>query len=117
VLAYRPVPQPRPKKRLFGRPRVPPIPSFNQFPVADPGYEAGWFRWALADCGIQPCIPARRRCKRATLHDPILYRQPLRMKYMFARLKGRRTRTTRYDRCADLFLSVGAPAAAVLFWL
>jgi transposase len=36
---------------------------------------------------------------------------------MFARLKDWRRVATRYDRCADLFLSACALAAVVLFWL
>ena len=24
--------------------------------IADRGYDADWFRWALADRGIEPCI-------------------------------------------------------------
>jgi hypothetical protein len=36
---------------------------------------------------------------------------------MFAMLKDWRRISTRYDRCADLFLSACALAAIVMFWL
>jgi transposase len=36
---------------------------------------------------------------------------------MFARLKDWRRMATRYDRCATVFLSACALAAAALFWL
>ena len=36
---------------------------------------------------------------------------------MFSRFKDWRRIATRYDRCADLFLSACTLAATVLFWL
>jgi transposase len=36
---------------------------------------------------------------------------------MFARLKDWRRIATRYDRCANTFLSAVALAATVVFWL
>lgn len=40
-----------------------------------------------------------------------------RIENMFARLKDWHRIATRYDRCADLFLSACALAATVMFWL
>jgi transposase len=85
--------------------------------LADRGYDADWFRWALSDRGIVPCIPARKGRTLPISHDPILYRQRHRLENAFARLKDWRRIATRYDRCADLFLSACALAAVVLFWL
>ena len=85
--------------------------------LADRGYDADWFRWALADRGIQPCIPSRKGRTLPVAHDPILYRQRHRIENAFGRLKDWRRIATRYDRCADLFLSACALAAVVLFWL
>ena len=85
--------------------------------IADRGYDADWFRWALADRGIQPCIPSRKGRKISIPHDPALYRQRHRIENMFARLKDWRRIATRYDRCARVFLSAFALAAVVLFWL
>ncbi|MEH6787851.1 MAG: transposase, partial [Paracoccus sp. (in: a-proteobacteria)] len=50
-------------------------------------------------------------------HDAVLYRERHRIENAFARLKDRRRIATRYDRCADLFLSACALAAVVMFWL
>jgi len=85
--------------------------------LADRGYDADWFRDALADRGIAPCIPARKGRTLPVPHDPVLYRQRHRIENMFGRLKDWRRIATRYDRCADLFLSACALAALVLFWL
>lgn len=85
--------------------------------LADRGYDAEWFRNALIERGIQPCIPARRGRKTAVIHDADLYRKRHKIENMFARLKDWRRIATRYDRCADLFLSACALAATVMFWL
>jgi transposase len=85
--------------------------------IADRGHDADWFRWALADRGIESCIPSRKDRKQIIFHDLALYRQRHRIENMFARLKEWRRIATRYDRCADLFLSACALAAVVLFWL
>jgi transposase len=57
--------------------------------IADRGYDADWFRDALKEKGIRPCIPRRKS----------------------------RGKTVRYDRCAKTFLSAVALAATVMFWL
>ena len=85
--------------------------------LADRGYDANWFRNALIDRGIQPCIPSRKNRLVQIPHDTVLYRQRHKIENMFARIKDWRRIATRYDRCADLFLSACALAAIVLFWL
>ena len=85
--------------------------------IADKGYDADWFRVALADRGIATCIPARRGRKAPAKHDSRLYRQRHKIENLFARLKDWRRIATRYDRCGDLFLSAIAIAAAVIWWL
>ncbi len=85
--------------------------------LADRGYDANWFRNALKERNIQPCIPSRRKRRKAIPHDPDLYRQRHRIENMFARLKDWRRIATRYDRCADIFLSACALAAVVMFWI
>ena len=85
--------------------------------LADRGYDADWFREALQDQGITPCIPARRGRKAPIPHDPQLYVLRHRIENMFARLKDWRRIAMRYDRCADLYLSAVALAAIVIFWL
>ena len=85
--------------------------------LADRGYDAGWFRNALIEQGIQTCIPSRKCRKVAIPHDTGLYRERHRIENAFARLKDWRRIATRYDRCTDLFLSACALAAVVMFWL
>lgn len=85
--------------------------------IGDRGYDAGWFRQALAARGTTPCIPSKRNRKIAIPHDTILYRQRHKVEIMFGRLKDWRRIHTRYDRCAHAFLSAIAIAATVIFWL
>ena len=72
--------------------------------LADRGYDADWFRDALTERGVVPCIPSRKGRKVTITHDTILYRRQHRIKNMFGRLKEWRRVATRYDRCADIFL-------------
>ena len=85
--------------------------------LADRGYDADWYRNALIARDIQPCIPARKGRKTAVPHNAEFYRKRHKVENMFARLKDWRRISTRYDRCADLFLSACALAATVMFWL
>ncbi len=85
--------------------------------IADRGYDADWFRWALRDKGIEPCIPPRKGRNAQIPYDPVLYKRRHRIENTFARLKDWRRIATRYDRCADLLLSASAWATVVLFWL
>lgn len=85
--------------------------------LADKGYDADWFREALQSKRIAACIPARRGRKNPARHDRGLYKKRHRIENLFARLKDWRRIATRYDRCAELFLSAICIAAAVTFWL
>jgi transposase len=85
--------------------------------LADRGYDAAWFRNALVELGISPCIPSRVSRKIPIPHDAELYRQRHKIENMFARLKDWRRIATRYDRCPILFLSACALAAIVNYWL
>jgi transposase len=95
---------------------LPSIPSADVL-LADRGYDAGWFREALIERGITPCIPPRKARKIDVQYDKTLYRKRHRIENMFGRLKDWRRIATRYDRCADIFLSACALAAVILFWL
>ena len=55
--------------------------------LGDKGYDADWFRQALAERGITPCIPSKSNRKARIEHDRILYRQRHRIENMFGRLK------------------------------
>ncbi|WP_141384978.1 transposase [Nitrobacter winogradskyi] len=68
--------------------------------LADKGYDANWFRRALAKRGITACIPSKSNRKEPVEHDRILYRQRHKIENMFGRLKGwlrsKALRLTRY---------------------
>ena len=97
------------------RPRTLPPPA--DWLLADRGYDADWFRDALKDKGITPCIPGRKSRARPVKHDKRRYKRRNRIEIMFGRLKDWRRVATRYDRCPKVFLSAIALAATVLFWL
>ena len=85
--------------------------------LADRGYDADWFRYALAERGITPCIPSKTNRKVTIPHDTTLYRQRHKVENMFGKLKDWRRIHTRYDRCAHTFMSAICIAATVIFWL
>ena len=85
--------------------------------LGDKGYDADWFRDALAERGITACIPSKTNRKVPIPHDPVLYRQRHKIENMFGRLKDWRRIHTRYDRCAHTFMSAICIAATVIFWL
>ncbi len=85
--------------------------------IADRGYDADWFRDALKDKGIKPCIPGRKSRGKVVQYDRRRYMRRNRIEIMFGRLKDWRRIATRYDRCPRVFLSAVILAATVLFWL
>ncbi|MDE1987757.1 MAG: IS5 family transposase [Alphaproteobacteria bacterium] len=85
--------------------------------LADRGYDAGWFRNALAERGIAACIPSKLNRKVPIPHDRTLYRQRHKIENMFGKLKDWRRIHTRYDRCAHTFFSAICIAATVIFWI
>jgi transposase len=72
---------------------------------ADRGYDADWFRAALTERDIAPCIPSKVNRKVPIPHDTVLYRQRHKIENMFGKLKDWRRIRTRYDRCAHTFMS------------
>lgn len=78
--------------------------------LGDRGYDADWFRDALADRKITASIPSRKNRKVPIPHDPELYRQRHKIEIMFGRLKDWRRIHTRYDRCAHTFMSAITPS-------
>ena len=101
---------------IGARALLPTIPQAGAL-LADRGYDADWFRNALIELGISPCIPSRLGRKVQIPHDAALYRLRHKIENMFARLKDWRRVATRYDRCPILFLSACALAAIVIYWL
>jgi transposase len=53
--------------------------------LADKGYDADWFRAALAKRRITPCIPSKANRKTAIPHDALLYKQRHKIENMFGR--------------------------------
>jgi transposase len=88
-----------------------------QWLLADRGYDADWFRDALQEKGITPCIPGRKSRNKAVKHDKRRYKRRNRIEIMFGRLKDWRRVATRYERCPNAFFSAIALAATVIFWL
>ncbi|WP_155986291.1 IS5 family transposase [Novosphingobium resinovorum] len=88
-----------------------------QWLLADRGYDADWFRDALQEKGITPCIPGRKSRNKAVKYDKRRYKRRNRIEIMFGRLKDWRRVATRYDRCPNAFFSAIALAATVIFWL
>jgi len=72
--------------------------------LVDRGYDADWFREALKDKGIKPCIPGRKSRGKPIKHDKRRYKRRNRIEIMFGRLKDWRRVATRYDRCPKVFL-------------
>jgi transposase len=62
------------------------------------GYDADWFRNALNEIGISPCIPSRSGRKVPIPPDANLYRMRHKIENMFARLTDWRRIATRYGR-------------------
>jgi transposase len=85
--------------------------------LADRGYDADWFREALQDKGITPCIPSRKNRKREIEYDATLYKPRHKVENMFGKLKDWRRIATRYDRCAHTVFSAICIAASVIFYL
>jgi transposase len=68
--------------------------------LGDRGHDSNWFRAALTEKGIDPCIPSSKSGKVEIPHDKTLYRQRHKIEHMSGRLKDWRRIATRYDRCA-----------------
>lgn len=85
--------------------------------LADRDYDADWFRDALREKGIKPCIPAKKNRKQKIKFNGKLYKQPHKVENMFGKLKDWRRVATRYDRCAHTFFSTICIAAFVIFYL
>ena len=56
--------------------------------LADRGYDADWYREALEDKGITPCIPSRKNLKVPIPYDEARYRKRHKIENSFARLKN-----------------------------
>lgn len=75
-------------------------------PLGDRGQDADWFRNALIEMGISPCIPSRTGRKIPIPHDADLCRQRYRIENMFAGPKDWRRIATRYHERFEAQLNV-----------
>lgn len=95
---------------------LPVLPKAKEL-LADRGYDADWFRTALMEKGIAPCIPPKKNRKIQIAYDRELYKQRHKVENMFGRLKDWRRIAMRYDRCAHTFFSAICIAVTVIFYL
>ena len=85
--------------------------------LRDKGYDANWFREALQDKNITPCIPPKKNRTQTIKYDKELYKQRHKIENMFGRIKDWRRIATRYDRCSQIFYSAICIAAIVIWWI
>ena len=85
--------------------------------LGDKGYDSDWFRAALSERGITPCIPPKSNRKVQYQYDKAVYKKRHLVENLFAKIKDWRRIHTRYDRCAHTFMSAICIAATVIFWL
>ena len=85
--------------------------------LGDRGYDADWFRHALIEKEITPCIPPKKNRKIQIEYDKTLYKQRHKIENMFGKLKDWRRIAMRYDRCAHTFFSAICIAVTVIFYL
>ena len=85
--------------------------------LGDKGYDSDWFRAALTERGITPCIPPRSNRKVQYHYDKALYKQRHKIENVFARIKDWRRVATRYDRCSHTCMSAISIAATLCYWL
>ncbi|GBR71622.1 hypothetical protein GKA01_19010 [Gluconobacter kanchanaburiensis NBRC 103587] len=77
--------------------------------------DADWFREALEEKGIKPCIPGRKSPGKPVKYDKRKYKRRNRIEIIFGRLKDWRRVATRYDRCPTVFFSAIGLAATIMF--
>jgi len=85
--------------------------------IADRDYDSNWRREALAEKGVEPCIPGRKNRKEPIAYDEAIHKQRNLVERMFGKLKDWRRIAMRHDRCAHTFMSAICIAATVIFWL
>ena len=70
--------------------------------TGDRGYDSDWFRNALIEKGIEPCIPPKKNRKIQHDYDQALYKKRHKIENSFGWLKDWR-RMQRVMRCAHIF--------------
>lgn len=85
--------------------------------LADRGYDADWFRDALKDEGIKPCIPGRKSRGKPIKHDKRRYKRRNRIKIMFGRFNGLATRRNPLRQMPEGLPLSRRTRRNVMFWL
>ena len=75
--------------------------------LGDRGYDADWFREALVDKKITPCIPGRKSRDKPVKYDKRRYRKRNRIEIMFGRLKD--WRRGRPEKASHPIAKISAP--------
>jgi len=73
--------------------------------LADRGYDAEWFRDALEQKGIKPCIPGRKSRSMPVQYDKRRHKRRNRIEITSGHLKDWRRVAIRYDRSPTGFFS------------
>ena len=88
-----------------------------QWLLGDRGYDADWYRGALQENGIKPCIPGRKSLLKPIKYNKRRYRSRNFIEIMFGPLRDWRSVATPYDRCPTVYFSAFALAATLIFSL
>jgi transposase len=84
--------------------------------VANWDCEADWFRAALGQKGITPCIQSKRSLTVPIPHDTAFSGQRHKLENLFSKLKNCRRIHTIYDRCPYTFSATTCIASTVILW-
>lgn len=77
----------------------------GEFTLADKGYDSNAFIESLNAKGSIPVIPSRKNRKEPRIYDEFLYEDRSRIECFFNKIKHYRRIFSRYDKCAQSFLS------------
>jgi transposase len=97
-------------------PLLKPLPPAKKL-LADKAYDCAAFRDWVARRGTTPVIPNKINRRKPFPYNKRAYRHRNKIERMFCRLKDARRIATRYDKCAENFLSAVCLIAAIYFWL
>ena len=77
----------------------------GEYLMADKGYDADHFVQLAISKGFTPVIPSRKNRKVPRIYDEFLYQDRNRIECFFGKIKHFRRIATRYDKCANSYLS------------
>ena len=97
-------------------PLLKPLPPAKKL-LADKADDCAALRDWLARRGTTPVIPNKINRRKPFPYNKRAYRHRNKIERMFCRLKDARRIATRYDKCAENFLSAVCLIAAIYFWL